>query len=79
MCVAKQCAIVFPIHYIVNHGIPLGWTAGRAGMHTAGRRVHCVAILTLLAFGGLLAETPRIGGGSVQAHTSSHPQVVLAI
>ena len=46
---------------------------------TQRRRVHCVAILTLLALGGLLAETPHIGGGSVQAHRSSHPQVALAI
>ena len=47
MCAAKHC-----LPYIVNLGLPLG--------RTSSQRVHCVA---LLALEGLLAETPRVGGG----------------
>ena len=63
MCAAKHC-----LPYIVNLGLPLG--------RTSSQRVHCVA---LLALEGLLAETPRVGGGSVQSHRSSHPLIALAI
>ena len=66
MCAAKHC-----LPYIVNLGLPLGWIC-----RTSSQRVHCVA---LLALEGLLAETPRVGGGSVQAHRSSHPLIALAI
>ena len=34
-CVQLNNVRLSTLHYIVNLGIPLGWTAGQAGMHTA--------------------------------------------